>query len=307
MTVVCTAGSHQCCVVLWYAAWRFGLGGVIGEELGWQAAFLILGMPGLTLGVGFLFTVDPERSATDTPEMKAGAAEAARLSQLQVLLALLRNPHYLSGALGQCLNTFGAGGMADWFPTYLQRQGVSESVAGLGVGGITVVGGIAGNVLGPWLASRTAPHLNNSYLAIPGITTLVAAALILLPVSFAMPIPLTLFLLCLAQIALWSYLGPIWSLFSNTVHPAHRNRGYALAAFAEHLLGDAASPSIIGAVSDAAGLNTAVTMIPIAWIVAGLIWLGGSRMLDDWPMETRREMKEGSDVAANGDAPLMPP
>ena len=268
---------------------RFGLGGVIGEEFGWQAAFLILGLPGLLLGVAFLWTVDPERSATDSAEQTKDAEAAASLTHLQVLLALLRNPWHVAGIVGQAANTFGAGGMADWFPTYLQRQGMSESAAGLGVGGITVVGGILGNLLGPWLSSRAErAGVRNAYLAVCGLTTFVAAVLALIPISFSIPIPLTLFLLCLAQVSLWCYLGPVWSLFSNVVNPAYRNRGYALAAFAEHLLGDASSPSIIGAVSDAAGLNVAVTLIPIAWIVAALAWLGGSRMIKDWPMETAK-------------------
>ena len=141
----------------------FGLGGIVGEELGWEAAFLVLGFPGLVLAAAFMWTVDPPRSGTDTAEMKEGGEEAASLSQFQVIFVLLRNPYYLCGVLGQCLNTFGTGGMADWFPTWMQRQGMSESGAGLGVGGITVVGGILGNILGPYLASKFHGTINNSY------------------------------------------------------------------------------------------------------------------------------------------------
>jgi len=42
--------------------------------------------------------------------------------------------------------------------------------------------------------------------------------------------------------------------------------------FTIHLLGDATSPAIIGALSDVAGLGRAVLLVPVAVAVSGVVW-----------------------------------
>lgn len=263
------------------AAVGFGLGGVIGEELGWRSAFVALGLPGILLGLLVLRLTDPVRGATDPPAVRAMVAASKQLSNLQVYKTLLRNPVFVLGALGQAFNTFGAGGVADWMPTYLQqRLSLSEADAGLAVGAATVVGGICGGLFGPWLAQRLDGKVRNAYLAVAGWTTLVGAVLLILLLQLENA-PLAILLLAVCEVGLWAYLGPIWALFVNAVHPLHRTRAAAIAVFIEHLLGDAASPSIIGAVSDRVGLSVAMVIVPAAWTLAGIVWLGGSRWLEE--------------------------
>ena len=262
------------------AATGFGLGGVIGEELGWQAAFVALGLPGILLGLLVLRLKDPVRGGTDPPEVRAVMAASAQLSNLEVYKALLTNPVFVLGALGQAFNTFGGGGVADWMPTYLQqRLSMSEADAGLAVGAATVVGGIGGGLFGPWLAQRLDGKIRNAYLAVAGWTTLFGAVMLILLLQLTNA-PLLILLLAVCEVGLWAYLGPIWALFVNAVHPLHRTRAAAIAVFIEHLLGDAASPSIIGAVSDRVGLSYAMVIVPATWTLAGMVWLGGSRLLE---------------------------
>ena len=263
------------------AAVGFGLGGVIGEELGWKAAFVILGLPGVVLGLLILRLNDPVRGGTDPPEVRAMMAASAQLSNLEVYQVLLRNPVFVLSALGQAFNTFGGGGVADWLPTYLQqRLEMSEADAGLAVGAATVVGGIGGGLFGPWLAQRLDGKIRNTYLAVAGWTTLFGAVMIILLLQLTSA-PLVVLLLAVCEVGLWAYLGPIWALFVNAVHPLHRTRAAAIAVFIEHLLGDAASPSIIGAVSDRVGLSVAMVIVPATWTLAGIVWLGGSRLLEE--------------------------
>jgi len=262
------------------AALGFGLGGVIGEELGWKAAFVILGLPGIVLGLLVLRLRDPVRGGTDPPEVRAMMAASAQLSNLEVYKALLLNPVFVCGALGQAFNTFGAGGVADWMPTYIQKSlDMSEADAGLAVGAATVVGGIGGGLFGPWLAQRVDGKIRNAYLAVAGWTTLFGAVMLILLLQLTSA-PLVILLLAVCEVGLWAYLGPVWALFVNAVHPLHRTRAAAIAVFIEHLLGDAASPSIIGAVSDRVGLSVAMVIVPATWTLAGMVWLGGSRWLE---------------------------
>ena len=262
------------------AAFGFGLGGVIGEELGWRTAFIALGLPGVLLGLLVLRLDDPVRGGTDPPEVRAMMTASAQLSNLEVYKALLRNPVFVLGALGQAFNTFGGGGVADWLPTYLQqRLDLSEADAGLAVGAATVVGGIGGGLFGPWLAQRLDGKVKNAYLAVAGWTTLFGAVVLILVLQLD-SVPMVVLLIAVCEVGLWAYLGPVWALFVNAVHPLHRTRAAAIAVFIEHLLGDAASPSIIGAVSDRVGLSMAMVIVPAAWTLAGIVWLGGSRLLE---------------------------
>ena len=262
------------------AAFGFGLGGVLGEELGWKTAFIALGLPGILLGLLVLRLTDPVRGGTDPPEVRAMMEQSAALSNWEVYKALFRNPVFVICAFGQAFNTFGAGGIADWLPAYMQLQlGVAEGDAGLIVGAATVVGGIGGGLFGPWLAGRLDGKVSNSYLAVSGWMTLLGAVLVILMLQLT-NVPLVFFALAVCEIGLWAYIGPIWTLFVNAVHPLHRTRALAISTLIEHLLGDAASPSIIGAVSDRVGLSMAMVIVPVAWTVAGIVWLGGSRWLE---------------------------
>ena len=165
---------------------------------------------------------------------------------------------------------------------------LSEGSAGLLVGGVTVVGGIGGSVLGSWLGEKTKGRLRNRYLAVSGWGTLIAAIGALLIIVWTPPIWVTTAVLVLAEIALWLYLGPITALVANVVATRHRTRAFALQTFSQHALGDALSPSIIGALSDATTLQAAVLLIPVVWLLSALVWVGGAFVLP----ETHRMAEE---------------
>ena len=165
--------------------------------------------------------------------------------------------------------------MVDKYPS------LEEGSAGLLVGGVTVVGGIGGSVLGSWLGEHTKGRLRNRYLAVSGWGTLIAAAGSLLIIVLTPPIWVTTGVMVLAQIALWFYLGPITALVANVVATRHRTRAFALQTFSQHALGDALSPSIIGALSDATTLRFAVLLIPVVWVAAAVVWVGGAWMLPE--------------------------
>jgi len=47
--------------------------------------------------------------------------------------------------------------------------------------------------------------------------------------------------------------------------------------FVIHALGDAISPYLIGALSDASSLDEAVKIVPVAILISGLIWCWAAR------------------------------
>jgi fucose permease len=62
------------------------------------------------------------------------------------------------------------------------------------------------------------------------------------------------------------------SAIVNLVAPSERASAVALSIFIMHLLGDVPSPPLIGKLSDMYSLAKAFLIVPVAILVAGIIW-----------------------------------
>jgi MFS transporter, Spinster family, sphingosine-1-phosphate transporter len=80
-----------------------------------------------------------------------------------------------------------------------------------------------------------------------------------------------------AQLCLFLSTGPINAAIINLVIAGERATAIALSVFAIHLLGDALSPLIVGALSDAFSLQAAVQILPVAVLIGGFVWIWAAR------------------------------
>ena len=86
----------------------------------------------------------------------------------------------------------------------------------------------------------------------------------------------------IAQIFLWFYNGPINAMIVNSVGSELRARAIAVSILCIHLFGDAASPSIVGLVSDRThSLPVALSLVPLALAAGALVWLFAWRTLPE--------------------------
>lgn len=257
------------------AALGFGLGGWIGKELGWRAAFLICGLPGILAAVLALRIQDPGRGAWDAAPATAAANWPEALRQLAA------NRRFVYAVAGYTAVTWAAGGMADWFPTYLVRnRGMGIAEAGTLIGMVTVVGGLGGTVVGGWLADRLQGRTKNNYLALSAWSMVPAAVF----AALALAVPAGLWVgvcMFLSQFFLWFYNGPINTIIANAVGPELRARAFAVSIFTIHVLGDAISPTVIGIISDRSELLYGVALVPVFMLLGSLIWAAGWRRLPE--------------------------
>ena len=87
-------------------------------------------------------------------------------------------------------------------------------------------------------------------------------------------------LILFTQFFMWFYNGPINSVLVNCVPSALRARAFSFSILCIHLLGDAVSPLVVGAISDATGnLLLAMTLVPVALVLGTLVWLYAWRTL----------------------------
>ncbi|MEN9787796.1 MAG: hypothetical protein RLZZ299_3060 [Pseudomonadota bacterium] len=265
------------------AALGFGVGGVLGKALGWRAAFLACGLPGLLAALLALRIRDPRENAAAGEALRRGAhppppqeGSAEPPGWPHALRVLRANRTYVVAVAGYTLVTFASGGMADWLPTWLARErGMDLARAGTLVGAVTVLGGLGGTATGGWIAERLKGRDGDPYLATSAFTmipaALLAAAALLAPGTVAPVV-----LVGAAQFFLWCYNGPINTLIANSTDADLRARAFSLSILCIHLFGDAISPPILGAVSDATGnLTLALGIVPVALLAGAGVWLRG--------------------------------
>jgi len=80
--------------------------------------------------------------------------------------------------------------------------------------------------------------------------------------------------LFLAEVLLFLSTGPVNVVIVNVVPIGARAMAMAVSIFIIHLLGDAISPPIIGALADFSSLSRAVMIVPAAIALSGLLWIG---------------------------------
>ena len=258
----------------------FGLGGWVGGAYGWQAAFLVAGLPGVVAALAALRVKDPPRGAWDE------APPAALPSWTDALKALAANRLYVLAVAGYTAVTFASGALADWFPSHLERSlGMETGTAGLVVGGTAVVGGLGGTIVGGWLGDRLVGRTRQPYLALSSVS--MAVALVFTVGALALrDSTLVIVSMLLAQFFLWFYNGPVNAIIANSTDSALRARAFALSILAIHLLGDSISPTLVGWTSDllgggAGGLSSALMMVPVSMAVGVAIWAWGWRSVPD--------------------------
>lgn len=260
------------------AALGFTLGGIVGQHYGWRAAFLVAGLPGILTSLLVLRVKDPGRGAQD-----GGVSNAPAVTWPQALHDLRKNSEFMVTVAGYTLVTFAAGGMADWFPSYLSRdRGFTIAEAGSVVGTMTVVGGLGGTIIGGIVADRLRGKTRHPYLATSALSIFPAAGFAALAMVVTDKQAIAACIL-LAQFFLWFYNGPVNTIIVNSVAPNLRARAFSISILAIHLLGDAISPPIIGFISDRSSLQNGITLVPITLFLAALVWLAGWRLLQEKP------------------------
>jgi len=250
------------------------LGGFLAQRFGWRSAFLVVGLPGLLLAWGVGRMADPARGGLEASGPPGPGAGRPRLADY---LQLFRTRSYLLNSLAMTAMTFVVGGLAAWIPTYLVRvRGMGLGEANLSFGALTLLSGLVGTLVGGWLGDRLRRRIPAAYLLVSGIGLALsapcAAGVILAPDRTSM-----LALIFLAEVLIFLNTGPLNAVIAEVSAPAVRASAYAANIFVIHLLGDAISPAIVGAISDRLGLATALWVAPAGLLLAALFCFWGMR------------------------------
>jgi predicted MFS family arabinose efflux permease len=251
------------------AALGYLAGGELGTLWGWRAPFFLCAIPGLAIAAlyGWIGR-EPVRGSSDHVRPTADRA---------TVLGIFRNPAFLTATLGLATLTFAMGGISNWVPTFLERfAGIPLNSADRIVGAITVIDGIAGTLVGGWLAQR---WLRTNYRALYLLSfwsvalTLPCGAMVFFgPRAWAVPA------LFAAEFFLFLNTGPLNAAIVNSVSAPVRATAISINLFCIHCFGDAFSPTIIGSISDyTKSLRLGLGATLVSLVISGAILLAGSR------------------------------
>jgi MFS family permease len=251
------------------AALGYLAGGELGSLWGWRAPFFVCAIPGLVIAAlyGWLGR-EPVRGSSD--HIRATADRST-------VLGLFRNPAFLTASFGLAALTFTMGGISAWVPEFLRRSaGFSAGNASLAVGAITVIDGIAGTLVGGWVAQRwlRTDHRALYLLSFWSVAlTLPCGALVFFgPPAWAVPA------LFAAEFFLFLNTGPLNAAIVNSVTGPVRATAISLNLFLIHCFGDTFSPQIIGAISDRSkSLRLGLGATLISLVVSCVILRAGAR------------------------------
>jgi len=143
------------------------------------------------------------------------------------------------------------------------------------VGAITVVDGIAGTLVGGWVAQR---WLRTNYRALyllsfwsVALTLPCGVAVFFGPKTWAIPA------LFVTEFFLFLNTGPLNAAIVNSVSAPVRATAISFNLFCIHFFGDTFSPTIIGAISDRSNLSIGLGATLIFLVISGVILRMGAR------------------------------
>jgi MFS family permease len=292
-------------------------GFVIGGEVAglfpgsWRLAFIFTGIPGLILAFTAFRLREPRRNEADEEELALYPYTLGQVAEIEEPPHTLPMTSKVWSQFGTLLQIktlvvlivmqifafFVLGVNVVFLPTYLQQVdtfGLSSGNAGLFSGAVIVLAGLAGTVIGGYMADWLNRRHQGARVLVCGIGFLLSAP------AFAVAITSRSFGLfsvffVITTLLLTIYTGPSTAATQDVVPSALRASAVAVSLLIAHLLGDAFAPTLVGKLAATFDPNSAfdfkhlltgqylshallITCTP-ALIIAGLVGIFGARWM----------------------------
>ena len=255
----------------------FVAGGLLAEAYGWRWTFIILGLPGVLIGLIIYLTIrEPKRGQfahANTPKIHPDEQEHFSVT----MKSLWNNRIFVRVAISQMLAVTASYAFAIWLaPILIRNYEVPVSQIGIYLGIVWVLGGVPGMILGGYLTDRLAiknPKWRAWFCSIVLILALPLLCLCLLTDNLVLALVLYTFGYGLHS----STQGPAISMMQSSVAPAERGTASAISSLATTFLGYFVGPAVVGAISDSLSaehgtlsLNYAVIGITIISLISAI-------------------------------------
>jgi len=245
------------------------LGGYLESVIGWRSTFVVVGIPGIIMGLLFLFTVpEPRRGRSPT---------AGRRTLVAALREIWRVPSFRIVALMCALLSFSGNAIIGWSPTFLMRvHEMSAAQVGRAMG-IAVICGAVGSLLSGQIADRGVKRDIRSLFVLTGLGPLLAVPAMLAFLygsgAFILIGSYTVFQLFSAM-----FIAPSYAIAISVTSSQTRALTVAVIATFQNLGGLALGPLAVGMLNDT--LAPRVGLLAIRYsLTAALLGLLGVAVL----------------------------
>lgn len=262
------------------------LGGLLADAFGWREAFLILGLPGILLGVIVWRYVPEPRTMWAKFHAEAPPADHNPPSFKDLFAELMASRAFLLLMAAFTIGSFLSYGKGVWQAVFLIRvHGLSPGVAGVTLGLVAGIGTGVGAWAGGWCASRFGAQ-NRQHI----LTVVVLGLLASVPLSFiaysASDWRIAAFFLLAGAVASGLSYGPVFTCLQGLVRPSSRGGATAVFLLVQNLVGLGFGPLLFGVLSDAitpwaGGQSVRYVLYCAAWlgpIPAFLFWRTSLRL-----------------------------
>lgn len=255
------------------------LGGVIATRWGWQAAFGVVGLPGLALALLYLKVRDYPTVKLDS--QRAQAASTVGSAVVFAAKAVFRSRTILWACTGSAAQLIVVSSIWSWMPSFLNRiHGIPADQAAIKAA-IVVLCGALGSVVWGIAADRVGARSSRGKLWLLAIVCLLS--MVVLSLAFraeALHLALTpqtqFALVALGGFLMTCTVGPVSAIVMNVIHPGVRATGSSVLSIFQNLFGLALGPVIAGTLSDTWGITSALAVMPLFSVLAAAAFVRAS-------------------------------
>ena len=266
------------------------LGGYLASTLGWRWAFILVGVPGIILGLIVKMTLkEPIRGATESAEVREALANSqdSGPSVMESLRILARIKSYVILLISAGLTAFSGYAFAAWIFHFVGRtHELSYEQFTIPLAVAIGIGGGIGIYLGGIATDRWGKKDLSSYFLIPSIVHFISVPLYVLTIWVGSPWLCFVFLFLVMALHA-SVAGPYYGVVQNLAPVNLRAFAFAIFAFFTVVIGLGVGPLITGWMSDvlartmgeADGLRWSLTALTPFWAIAAILTLLGRKVL----------------------------
>ncbi|VVQ20857.1 Hexuronate transporter [Pseudomonas fluorescens] len=244
------------------------LGGAIAVKLGWRWSFASMALFGLVLAAIYPLVVKEARIA---PQRLATAGSKIQATVKRPLRTLYGTRSVIAAYVASGLQTFVAGSMIVWMPSYFNRYyGMGEGKAGV-IAGVMVLCCGGGAIMCGMLSDRLSRQSPLRKIEISIAFCL--GSCLLMSLALIQPVgPLQLGLIGTAMLFVTGTNGPTIATIANLTHYKVHGTAFAALTLVNNMLGLAPGPFVTGRVSDVIGLHGAFQLVPMMSIAAAAVF-----------------------------------
>jgi MFS family permease len=244
------------------------LGGAIAVKLGWRWSFASMALFGLVLAAIYPIVVKEARIA---PQRLATAGSKLKGTVKRPLRTLYGTRSVVAAYVASGLQTFVAGSMIVWMPSYFNRYyGMGEGKAGV-IAGVMVLCCGGGAIMCGMLSDRLSRQSPLRKIEI-SIAFCLGSCLLMSLALIQSVGPLQLALIGMAMLFVTGINGPIIATIANLTHYKVHGTAFAALTLVNNMIGLAPGPFVTGRVSDHIGLHGAFQLIPLMSIAAAAVF-----------------------------------